>query len=291
MPKPRNIDPTFWDDPDVARLTRDERLLIIGMITLLADDEGRMLADPGYIRKRVFGYDDDVTRSDVEAWRNAVVSKCRNVVLYTVSDQQYMAFIHWDRYQKMRYAIESKLPPPSEGSQETPNITNNFGNLPQFSENSPRVELSRVKDGLGRDAPADKPPPPPTPLRAVPKPSSTASLLPKDFEVDEDMRLWCKQKCPGLDVDEATEEWIDYCRAKGVRHVDWIAAWRNGMKKAAQWQAESKAKGGSNGNSREPRNFRAEVVERAIRARVIAANGINQGTDSPLGLGAGTDPV
>src|SRR5687768_10852556 len=149
MPKVRSIDPRFWDDPEIATLTRDERLLLIGMITACADDEGRLMGDAGYLRKIVFGYDDDVTRVDVEAWRDGIVRKCRNVKLYEVGGQLYISFIHWQAYQPMRYAIKSRLPEYTEECATTPEITETSGNLPQITENflhaRGRVELSRVE--------------------------------------------------------------------------------------------------------------------------------------------------
>ena len=90
MPKPRVIDGSFWNDLDMAELTRDERLLVAGMITKCADDYGRMVAHPKHLRREVFGYDEDLSVEDVALMREHVVSQCRNVVLYTVNGQEYI---------------------------------------------------------------------------------------------------------------------------------------------------------------------------------------------------------
>ncbi len=39
------IDPGIWTDPDLGALSRDHRLIYIGTFSL-ADDEGRLKADP-----------------------------------------------------------------------------------------------------------------------------------------------------------------------------------------------------------------------------------------------------
>lgn len=187
MPKPRSIDPSFWDDPDIATLSRDERLLLIGMITSCADDEGRLLADPGYLRKRVFGYDDDVSKQDVQAWRDNVCAKCRNVKLYSAEGQAYLCFLNWQEYQSIRYVITSKLPAYTEDSEELLSNKEDCGKLPQSSVNSPRVVLSSVEKG------------------SVVKPSA-----------DAEERAPIQDKGPT--VDEQFEQfWQAYPRRDGVR--------------------------------------------------------------------------
>lgn len=145
--KPRILDESFWDDPDVALLTRDERLLLVGMITLLADDDGRLLADAGYLRKRLFGYDEDLARQEVEAWRNAIVIKCRNVFMYRVKGQLYVWLANFSVYQNIRYIVASKLPEYTEESDVAHEIPENYRNFQEITEPSRRVGLSSVKEG------------------------------------------------------------------------------------------------------------------------------------------------
>lgn len=116
MPKHRTVVPDFWDDPDVGKLSRDERLMFLGMVTRLADDEGRFLADPGYIRKELFGYDPDMSVEQVAAMRNRLVAAFpRSIILYIYCNQEYIAFANWKRHQTIKYIIISKLPDPRDG--------------------------------------------------------------------------------------------------------------------------------------------------------------------------------
>ena len=59
MPRRRLIRPDFWTDSRVSLLSRDERLLLIGMISH-ADDEGRLMGRPSYLRSVIFADDDDI---------------------------------------------------------------------------------------------------------------------------------------------------------------------------------------------------------------------------------------
>jgi len=156
MPKPRVIDGGFFDDLDIAQLTRDERLLVIAIISKCADDYGRLIAHPAYLRKQAFGYDEDISIDDVRTMRAHILEHCRNVLLYQDNGQEYICLINWDKWQKIRYRIDSKLPPPPSIDGKLP--VNSRESDAKVTVNSPRVGLSSVEKGsveLGR---ADKPP-------------------------------------------------------------------------------------------------------------------------------------
>lgn len=65
------------------------------------------------------------------------------------------------------------------------------------------------------------------------------TALPADFGVTDDMRSWAKINTPGIDPYQTTQEFIDYAHGRDWRMADWIATWRNWMRKAAK---ESKGK-------------------------------------------------
>jgi len=169
MPKPRSIDSTFWDDQDIAKLNRDQRLLMAAMITVCADDHGRLMAHPEYLRKMAFGYDDDLSVDDVRTMRDAVIAICRNVELYSVNGQEYIWLRKFCDYQRIRYQVKSKLPPPPRDEKTSADIPENCGKLPQSAANSRSVVLGSVEkcsEGLGSVGSAEPPqsvadPPPP----------------------------------------------------------------------------------------------------------------------------------
>lgn len=114
MARQRWIWPEFWDDPDIGRLSRDERLLFIALFSL-ADDEGRILADPLYLRGAAFRYDDDLTVEDVRAMRDRIARMLpRSVQLYQVDGRDYIALLRWRRWQRPKYPQPSRFPPPPE---------------------------------------------------------------------------------------------------------------------------------------------------------------------------------
>lgn len=59
------------------------------------------------------------------------------------------------------------------------------------------------------------------------------TTIPDDFQITEEMRQWATEKVPGLDIDFHTEMFCDYWRSRGRDNTkrDWVAAWRNWLRK------------------------------------------------------------
>lgn len=155
MPKPRVIDPRFFDDLNIAALTRDERLLVVAMVVACADDYGRLVAAPAYLRKQAFGYDEEVSIERVGEMREHIFEKCKNIRLYQVDGQEYIRLCNWENYQKIRYKVPSQLPPspwePCESDEEL--SENSRESDDTLASNSPRAGQGRVEQSraeLGR---------------------------------------------------------------------------------------------------------------------------------------------
>lgn len=57
MPRIRTIKPKFWDDTKLSKVSRDARLLYIGMWNF-CDDLGVLIGEPVWIKSKIFPYDD-----------------------------------------------------------------------------------------------------------------------------------------------------------------------------------------------------------------------------------------
>lgn len=154
MPRQRFIWPSFWDDPDTAKLPADERLFFVGLFSL-ADDEGRLLGELAWLRSHIWQYH-DVTLEFVRRVRDSVVKANSNVILYRVDGIDYIALLKWKEYQKPKYPTPSKFPPPPEPT--TAALPKDSGNvtaaLPKDSGSLPGSLLKNSAmgwDGLGRD--------------------------------------------------------------------------------------------------------------------------------------------
>lgn len=136
MARQRFIWPEIWKDPVFGRLQPTEQVCFIGLFSI-ADDEGRLLADPAYLRSELFPYK-DITAKKMLSVRDAVVEKVDSVLLYKAGGHEYIALLKWSEYQKPKYPKPSKLPPPFP--EASPNVP---GSLPE--------NRSVGRAGLGRD--------------------------------------------------------------------------------------------------------------------------------------------
>jgi hypothetical protein len=112
LARQRFIHPNLWDDRKIAKLTPIERLFFIGCFSN-ADDEGRLIGDPAYLRSIIFKYD-DMKISEVKSVRDSVLSVNKNLVLYQVAGEEYLVFTKWKEYQKPKYPSPSRIPVPPE---------------------------------------------------------------------------------------------------------------------------------------------------------------------------------
>lgn len=139
MARQRFIWPDIWKDPTFGRLTDAEQVMFIGLFSI-ADDVGRTIADPEFLRAELYTYR-DTTNKKVRAIRDSVVAKVESVWLYERDGVEYIALTKWSEYQKPKYPKPSKLPPP------LPEIGEAF---PQNREGFPESgDVGRA--GLGRD--------------------------------------------------------------------------------------------------------------------------------------------
>lgn len=110
MARQRFIWPAIWDDPDLGRLPEPAMLLYIGCFSL-ADDEGRLIGDPVYLKTAVFRYR-KASPEQVRRWRDQIAQACSHYRVYTVDEIDYVAFTNWDEYQHPKYPKPSKHPAP-----------------------------------------------------------------------------------------------------------------------------------------------------------------------------------
>lgn len=160
MARQRFIWPTIWDDPDLGRLSSDARLLYIGCFSL-ADDDGRIIGDPTYLKTNIFRYR-PTTPGQVARLRDEIASSCRSFKVYEVAGIAYIAFLNWSEFQKPKYPTPSKLPaPPGRRSTRKPasgkekSSGNDSGNRSGRDSGKPPGTIP-PRDGLGLDPPTPR---------------------------------------------------------------------------------------------------------------------------------------
>lgn len=108
-PRIRTIKPEMWADEKIGQLSRDARLLFVGLITM-ADDEGRLRAMPAAILGHVFPYDEDALRK-LAGWVDEL-SASGLIVAYEHGGVRYFYLPGFVRHQVINKAKPSSLPGP-----------------------------------------------------------------------------------------------------------------------------------------------------------------------------------
>lgn len=117
MARIRTIKPSFWTDQRVIDLTRDARLLCLGMISH-ADDAGRIVASAAALIGAIYPHD-ELTPKQVEKWRDELVA-VGLITIYRHGRGTYAAFPGWKKHQYIQKPTPSTLPAPEEHADHTP---------------------------------------------------------------------------------------------------------------------------------------------------------------------------
>lgn len=112
MARIRTIKPAFWGSPEAAGMSRDARLLVLGLISF-SDDEGRFLANFAAISGHVYPNDCDITPRKLNGWLDEVVASGM-VELYTERGVRYGHFPSWKQHQVINKKTKSTLPAPPQ---------------------------------------------------------------------------------------------------------------------------------------------------------------------------------
>ncbi len=110
MANRRMIDSYIFEDEFFLELNITERLLWIGLIVRMADDQGRFMDNPALIRSFVFPIDDiDVT--DIAGYLDNF-EEAGKIVRYEAGGKKLIQIVNWWKYQNPQWPAPSKYPAP-----------------------------------------------------------------------------------------------------------------------------------------------------------------------------------
>jgi hypothetical protein len=109
----RTIKPEFWESESLGRVSREARLLFIGLFSC-CDDSGRTRASSRLLASRLYPYDTDAA-PQIEGWLSELEGE-RCIRRYVVDGEQYLDIPKWLSHQKIDRPSASKIPEFVEGS-------------------------------------------------------------------------------------------------------------------------------------------------------------------------------
>jgi hypothetical protein len=109
----RTIKPEFWQSESMSRVSREARLLFVGLWSM-ADDSGKTRAASRMLASTLFPYDDEVPNL-ISGWLDEL-EKEKAIRRYEVDGSHYLIIPKWAEHQKIDKPSKSKLPDFVEGS-------------------------------------------------------------------------------------------------------------------------------------------------------------------------------
>jgi hypothetical protein len=231
MARIRSLKPEFWHDRKLARQTsRDARMLYMGLWNH-ADEWARANGDIAVVKGLIFPYD----RVNIDALLSELVS-AGVVMRYEVDGDPFLFLPNLSKHQRLEPAkVASKFPSPDEADQASDLHTQIGANSSEKtcaesspgsagSENSAASLCNGVRGQGGR---AQK-------NRAMPPPDI--------FPITDEMREWAAQHTPNVDLGSETQKLFDWARGKGEKKADWVATWRNWMRRTQEQISERTAR-------------------------------------------------
>ena len=103
----RSVKPEFWESESLSKVSREARLLFIGLFSC-CDDVGRARASSRLLASRLFPYDEDAFKR-LPVWISEL-EKQGCIRLYQVDGESYLDIPKWANHQKIDKPSASKLP-------------------------------------------------------------------------------------------------------------------------------------------------------------------------------------
>lgn len=142
MPRIRTIKPKFWDDVKLSKVSRDARLLFIGMWTY-ADDLGVIIGEHTWLKSKVFPYD-EITLDEFQKWLYELL-KFKFIRLVMYNDEQFFHITNFSRHQKINKPNNDEVCIPKQFLDQ---YFINHGTITEQSRN----DSGRVQGGKGEES-------------------------------------------------------------------------------------------------------------------------------------------
>jgi len=112
MARIRTIKPEFWRDAKMVSVSRDARLLFIGLLNF-ANDNGVIKDSPLQLKINIFPMDNDIGATEVDNYLNELEHSRminRYVAVYEGEDRHFLHIRGFNKHQKINRPTPSDLP-------------------------------------------------------------------------------------------------------------------------------------------------------------------------------------
>jgi hypothetical protein len=225
-PRIRSIKPEAWQDERVGALSRDARLLLVGLITM-ADDEGRLRAQPSMLIGSLYPWD-EVSPRKLMDWLNEIEREGL-VLQYEHDGKPYVAFRNWKRHQRINRPSPSLLPAPPDHAVVRANSVNDHGTASTISTEGFTPSRGRGSDRIGKD---QEPPQPPEQARGEQDEQEQAPPVRKNSRALRTNPRALDTAALAVEADERQRAALDALSAPAIEHREQWAVFQDAMQAA-----------------------------------------------------------
>lgn len=226
----RSIKPEFYRSEDIAKLSRVDRLLFIGLWSYV-DDNGVGVDDYRLIKADLFPLEDEVEHDTYNYIREGLATLHRHLLLarYEVNSRSYLYILSWDFHQRIDRPGKPRFPRPDE---------------PLTSDDDPtharpsRVSRETLAPGVRNRGTEEQGSSTTTRPQAAEPAGLAADLFekfwsayPRKIRKLHGRKAWDAAVRRGVDpahIVEAAQRYADSARTKDVRFVPHPTTWLNG---------------------------------------------------------------
>lgn len=204
MARIRSIKPEFFTSSDIVCMTPLSRLFYASL-WCEADRDGRLKWDTRTLKLRYFPADDcDISMMANELIENGLI------VIYEVNGKSFAEIPSFNIHQIINNReAESIIPARKTVPSEKEDVEIDA----PFTRESGDQGEGKGKEGKGREGASKRETP-----------------IPENFAVSENVKKWADEN--GYDqLDSHLANFIDSCKAKGYKYLDWDAAFRGAVSK------------------------------------------------------------
>ena len=127
MANRRMIYESFFEDEYFGMVDIKMRLMWIGLIVVLADDQGRCLDNSSLIKAKIFIYDRDINEQSIDEYLE-LMAQDNKIVRYKAGGNRLLQIVKWWQYQTPAWASPSRFrPPPGWVDRVRCNVANSTG--------------------------------------------------------------------------------------------------------------------------------------------------------------------
>ena len=219
MARIRTIKPSAFVSETLTQLPRDARWTFVGLLTYV-DDEGRGRDNPRIIKGALYPLDDDVTAAVIEAEMGLMYGV--GVICRYNAEGSWFHFPNWGEHQRVNRPTASAIPACEKHNSNTysdsgaplnESSTVTHGTLSESSVSPHGGNKEGNKEGTQR---------------------VRAGKLPKTWSPNAGHVAAATTH--HLDLTQEADKFRDYHAAKGSTFKDWDAAFRNWLRKAAEFR-------------------------------------------------------